>query len=116
MVFDRTWKRAGVLATLAIALGVAGCGGDDNGGGGASGAGGSVELSFLVDNSEPTVKQAEALIAGFKKTEPSITIKLETRPQGGDGDNVVKTRLSTQEMTDVFMYNSGSLFQALKPE
>jgi raffinose/stachyose/melibiose transport system substrate-binding protein len=29
---------------------------------------------------------------------------------------VVKTRLATREMTDVFMYNSGSLFQALSPE
>ena len=28
----------------------------------------------------------------------------------------MKTRLATQEMTDIFAYNSGSLFQALKPE
>ncbi len=32
------------------------------------------------------------------------------------GDNIVKTKLSTQDMEDVFIYNSGSLFQALKPE
>jgi raffinose/stachyose/melibiose transport system substrate-binding protein len=112
MVLDRTWKRAGVLATLAIALAVGGCGGGDDSGG----EGESVELSFLVDNSDQAVKPAEALIAAFEKKNPDIKIKLETRPQGGDGDNVVKTRLSTQEMTDMFAYNSGSLFQALKPE
>ncbi len=39
------------------------------------------------------------------------SVKVETRPQGADGDNVVKTRLSTGDMDDVFEYNSGSLFQ-----
>ena len=32
-----------------------------------------------------------------------------------DGDNLIKTRLSTGDMNDVFMYNSGSLFQAIDP-
>jgi raffinose/stachyose/melibiose transport system substrate-binding protein len=113
MVLDRSWKRAGALATLAVALVIGGCGGDDEGGGGGDGE--RVELSFLVDNSEQAVKPAEALIAAFEKKNPNIDVKLETRPQGGEGDNVVKTRLSTQEMTDVFMYNSGSLLQALNP-
>jgi raffinose/stachyose/melibiose transport system substrate-binding protein len=118
MVLDRSWKRAGALAALAVVLGVVGCGGDDGGGddgGGDAAEGESVELSFLVDNSEQSVKPAEALIAAFQKDNPDIKINLETRPQGGDGDNVVKTRLSTQEMADLFAYNSGSLFQALNP-
>ena len=33
-----------------------------------------------------------------------------------DGDNIVKTRLSTGDMADVFEYNSGSLFQAINPK
>ncbi|NKF32602.1 extracellular solute-binding protein, partial [Pseudomonas sp. BGM005] len=37
------------------------------------------------------------------------------RPGGGEGDNIIKTRLATGEMSDVFLYNSGSLLQALKP-
>ncbi len=40
---------------------------------------------------------------------------MESRPQGSEGDNVVKTRLSTGDMSDIFQYNSGSLFQALAP-
>jgi raffinose/stachyose/melibiose transport system substrate-binding protein len=114
MLLDRSWKRAGVLVAVAVALGVAGCGGGDDDDGGAA-EGESVELSFLVDNSDQSVKPAEALIAAFEEKNPNIKINLETRPQGGEGDNVVKTRLSTQEMTDIFMYNSGSLFQALNP-
>jgi raffinose/stachyose/melibiose transport system substrate-binding protein len=100
-----------VLA-LAVALGVAACGGDDDGGE----AGDGVELSFLVANSEQAIKPAEALIAAFETKNPDIKINLETGPQGTELDNLVKTRLSTQEMTDVFAYNAGSLFQALKPE
>jgi raffinose/stachyose/melibiose transport system substrate-binding protein len=79
-------------------------------------SGGGVTLSFLVDNGEQTVKTAEQLAKDFAAKNPGVTVKVETRPQGSEGDNVVKTRLSTGEMTDVFMYNSGSLFQAIGPQ
>jgi raffinose/stachyose/melibiose transport system substrate-binding protein len=46
---------------------------------------------------------------------PNVTITIETRPQGTEGDNLVKTRLATGDMTDIFFYNSGSLLQALNP-
>ncbi len=73
-------------------------------------------LSFLVDNNESTLKTAEGLVKDFTAKNPGTVIKLENRPQGGEGDNLVKTRLATGDMTDIFWYNSGSLFQALKPE
>ncbi|GIH02997.1 hypothetical protein Rhe02_10640 [Rhizocola hellebori] len=73
-------------------------------------------LTFLVDNSDPTVKTAQGLVNAFTAKNPTIKITVETRPQGSDGDNVVKTRLATGDMSDIFWYNSGSLFQALKPE
>ena len=41
--------------------------------------------------------------------------RCRARPGGADGDNVVKTRLATGEMSDVLFYNSGSLLQALDP-
>ena len=103
-----------LIAAAALACTVAACGGDDSSGGG--GEDGEVTLSWLVDNSEGTTKRAEALMAAFAKKNPNIKIELETRPQGGEGDNLVKTRLATQEMADIFSYNSGSLFQALRPE
>ncbi|HZY68342.1 MAG TPA: extracellular solute-binding protein [Devosia sp.] len=74
-----------------------------------------VTLTYLVDNAPNTVAVAEAMKADFEAKNPGIVLEIETRPQGADGDNIVKTRLATGEMTDVFAYNSGSLFQALNP-
>ncbi len=81
-----------------------------------SAAGAKTELTLLVDNGETTVKAAKAEIEAFQKANPDITVKLNTKPQGGDGDNLVKTKLATGTMEDVFWYNSGSLLQALKPD
>jgi len=104
------------VALLAAASVLAACGGLGETADEGSDENGKVTISWLVDNSEQTLKPAEALGKAFTASNPNITVKIETRPQGGDGDNVVKTRLATGEMTDVFMYNSGSLFQALSPE
>ena len=79
-------------------------------------SGGKVSITYLVDNQQETLKVANQLVKDFTAKNPNITIKVETRPQGTDGDNLVKTRLSTGDMDDVFAYNSGSLFQALAPE
>lgn len=78
--------------------------------------GGKVQISYLVDNSTATAVTTKALVAAFEKANPDITVKVDTKPQGTDGDNLVKTRLSTGEMDDVFNYNSGSLMQALNPD
>lgn len=96
---------------LALSLALAGCsaGGSDSGDG-------ETSLTFLTDNTEATVATAEALADAFEAENPGITIEVETRPQGADGDNVVKTRLATGEMADLFQYNSGSLMQALNPD
>jgi raffinose/stachyose/melibiose transport system substrate-binding protein len=74
-----------------------------------------VTLSFLYDDNAVTIATAEALVAAFTAANPDVTFETETRPGGGEGDNLVKTRLATGEMTDVFWYNTGSLFQALNP-
>ncbi len=75
-----------------------------------------VTLTVLIDNAPNTVAQWEGISAAFTAANPDIVLELETRPGGGEGDNIVKTRLATGEMTDVFAYNSGSLFQAINPE
>jgi raffinose/stachyose/melibiose transport system substrate-binding protein len=103
-------SRLGFAGLLVASLALAGCGGSS------SGEDGEVTLDFLVDNQPTTVNIAEGLAADYHKQHPNVTIEVETRPQGGDGDNVVKTRLATGEMADVFLYNTGSLFQALNPE
>ena len=62
------------------------------------------------------VASAAALVKAFTAANPNITIKEDTRPAGSEGDNLVKTKLATGDMSDVFIYNNGSLLQALKPE
>lgn len=75
-----------------------------------------VKITFLYDNNPATIAAAEKLVADFEAKNPDITIETETRPGGGDGDNLIKTRLATGEMNDVFLYNTGSLFQQINPQ
>ena len=85
----------------------------DDGGG----AGGKVTLSFLVDNSEtrpsktgqglarPSTRRTRTSPSRSRRGRRAATATTSSRPGSSTGD-----------MTDMFMYNSGSLFQALKPE
>lgn len=82
----------------------------------ASQAAADVTLALLIDNSPDTVAEVEALTEAYTAMHPDITFDIETRPGGADGDNIVKSRLATGEMADVFLYNTGSLFQAIRPE
>lgn len=83
----------------------------------ASSSGGATTISLLAGGNDPAAtKFANDLAAAFHKANPTITVKVDTRPGGTDGDNLIKTRLSTGTMDDVFLYNSGSLFQALHPD
>ncbi len=75
----------------------------------------TVTLNYLVDDSQNSQDMAKALVEAFTAQNPNITINIESRPGGTDGDNIVKTRLATGDMTDIFFYNSGSLLQALNP-
>jgi raffinose/stachyose/melibiose transport system substrate-binding protein len=115
MRFANRWRPLSLLAaTVACILALGACspgslGSSDEGGG-------TTTLTFLVDNADASLKPAQALGAAFHAKNPDITVQVQTRPGGSEGDNIVKTRLSTGEMTDVFLYNSGSLFQALNPQ
>lgn len=74
------------------------------------------ELTVLIDNNASTVAAFEALTTAYTEQNPEVSFDIEVRPGGGEGDNIVKTRLATGEMADIFSYNSGSLFQALRPD
>ncbi|WP_420368455.1 ABC transporter substrate-binding protein [Curtobacterium sp. L1-20] len=110
------------LTTRLIAIGgatvlIGGLAACSSGGSADTGSGGGkVQITYQADNSPATAATAKPLIAAFEKANPDITVKFDTRPQGTDGDNLVKTQLSTGEMADVFNYNSGSLMQALNPD
>ncbi|WP_448256349.1 ABC transporter substrate-binding protein [Microbacterium aurum] len=99
------------VGVAALALPLAAC----NGGNGGS-SDGKVEITYLTQSDDANTSQAKALIAAFEKVNPDITVKLNTQPGGTEGDNLMKTKLSTGSMDNVFHYNSGSLLQALNPD
>ena len=76
----------------------------------------STTLTYLIPSGADGVAVAEELVKSFEAANPDINIEIETRPGGSEGDNLVKTRLATSSMADVFRYNSGSLFQAINPQ
>jgi raffinose/stachyose/melibiose transport system substrate-binding protein len=113
MTFRPGTRGLAVLAVGSLALTACSAGSlgssDDSGGG-------SVEITYLIGNQEQDLKEAQQLSKDFTAKNPDVTIKIETRPAGSEGDNIVKTRLSTGDMSDVFGYNTGSLFQAIAPD
>ncbi|WP_454855677.1 ABC transporter substrate-binding protein [Promicromonospora soli] len=108
----REWTlrhRAAVAAAAVPLLVLAGCSSS-------GGDGGPTEITFLTTQDAPNPETAEALVEAFEAENPDVSVNVEIRPGGTEGDNLVKTRLSTGEMADVFFYNSGSLLQALNPD
>ena len=106
--------RIASLASLLVGAAVlTGCSAGSLGGGNSSSSGKTI--TFLSPNDDASVASGKAVIAAFEKANPGVKVKLEQRPGGSDGDNLIKTRLSTGDMDDVFVYNNGSLLSALKP-
>lgn len=97
-------KRLGFFLVLLLVLSISAVSAQD-----------AVSLTYLVDESQNSQDMAQALVDAFMAQHPNITITIESRPGGTEGDNIVKTRLATGDMTDIFFYNSGSLLQALNP-
>jgi raffinose/stachyose/melibiose transport system substrate-binding protein len=117
MRFSITGQRGMALMALAAAstLFAAGCSAGSLGSS-SEGSAGATEITFLTGATDTDVASAKAVIDAFTAANPNITIKTDTRPGGSEGDNLVKTRLATGDMSEVFVYNNGSLLQALKPE
>ncbi|GAB3794313.1 sugar-binding protein MsmE [Humibacter antri] len=108
--------RRALVATAsvaAVALTLSGCSGFGSTG---SNSGAKVTITYLTGNDAIDTAQGKALIAGFEKKYPNVHVKMDTQPTGTQGDNLMKTKLSTKTMDNVFHYNSGSLFQALNPK
>jgi raffinose/stachyose/melibiose transport system substrate-binding protein len=72
-------------------------------------------LSLFSPNDQAAVAYTEAMIAAFEAANPDINVEMEVGPGGTERDNMVKSRLATGTMNDVFVYNTGSLFQAINP-
>jgi raffinose/stachyose/melibiose transport system substrate-binding protein len=69
-------------------------------------------LMFTTDNSREGI---DAVTAAAKE-KLNIDIEFETYPGGEEGNNLVRSRLATGDMTDLLFYSSGSLFKTMDPE
>jgi len=71
-----------------------------------------VTLSLLGPANENDMLMVQALIDAYTALHPNVTFDVEVAASGGsEVDNLVKTRLATGEMNDIFYYNSGALLQ-----
>lgn len=123
MKFNKLAPRTALVAgAVTLGLVLTACGGGSSsssgssGGSASGGSGDPVTVSFLVNSGEANEAQTKALVDAFQAQNPSITIETSTRPGGSDGDNLIKTKLATGEMEDMFQYDSGSLLAALNPD
>jgi raffinose/stachyose/melibiose transport system substrate-binding protein len=103
-------------AVAALTLGLSSCAVGEIGGQSGGEGGAASEITFLTQNTPDSIAIGEALVAGFQAANPDIKVTMDNQPGGTEGDNLMKTKLATGEMADVFHYNSGSLFQALNPD
>ncbi|MGW8178245.1 MAG: ABC transporter substrate-binding protein [bacterium] len=75
-----------------------------------------VTISLLGSPNPNDAVMIEALTNAYTALHPDVTFEIEVAAGGGaEADNLVKTRLATGEMNDIFYYNSGALLQALNP-
>ena len=73
-------------------------------------------LTLLVDNGPQDLLPTQALVKAFLAKNPGLSIDIEQRPGGAEGDNIVRTRLATDDMDDIFLYNSGSQLMGTNPD
>ncbi|HUX52561.1 MAG TPA: ABC transporter substrate-binding protein [Spirochaetia bacterium] len=82
----------------------------------AAGATGPVAISLLGSQNQNDTVLINALIKTYTDNHPNVTFSVEVPPgQSADIENLVRTRLATGSMNDIFYFNSGSLLQTLHP-
>lgn len=72
-----------------------------------------VTLTLLIGNTANNAGKE----AVFKKMQEDIgiTIEMELRPGGAEGENIVRARLASGDSPDIHSFNAGSLFATLNP-
>ena len=81
----------------------------------ASASAAPVTLTILTSPNPNDAAMTDALMAAYKAANPNVTFEVETMAATADTDNLIRTRLASGEMNDIFYYNSGSLLQAMNP-
>jgi raffinose/stachyose/melibiose transport system substrate-binding protein len=103
-----------VLLILAVGMALFAGGGSQGRSSGRTGSAGKPVVTVLIDKDNDLTGPEAVLNAAAEKFD--FELQVEIRPGGTDGDNIIKTRLATGDMADLFFYNTGSLLQAINPE
>ncbi|KRB35157.1 ABC transporter substrate-binding protein [Microbacterium sp. Root180] len=109
---SRAFAAAGVITAFTVLVGCSAGGGDDD-------ADGPVTLEWFQGSGvETNIATAEALADAFNASQSDVVVEIDASgpSDSAELDNLMKTRLATNEMPDMFWYNSGSLLQALNPD
>lgn len=72
-----------------------------------------VTLSMMIETG--TAPETYEPILELIQEKMGITINVEMRPAGSEGTNLIRTRLASGDMTDLQIYNVGSLLATLNP-
>jgi raffinose/stachyose/melibiose transport system substrate-binding protein len=96
------------LLFCAAALVFAGAGREQGSGGGKE----TLDILWTVNTQQAGVKQVMDEI----EKRFGIVSELEIRPGGSEGETVVKTRLASGSMSDLFIFNTGSKTNDINPE
>lgn len=72
-------------------------------------------ITWLTQAGPTSQTKAKAIVNAFEFKNPTIHVEIHGSPSGSERDNLIKTKLATGNMEDVFDYNSGALLQALNP-
>lgn len=107
---SRSARVIALSAFTALALTVAGCTAAPADGDG------PVEIDILTPSTSGYDEQIEEVVAAFMDANPEITVNIVYQPGGAEGDNLIKTKLATNEMEDVFLQATGAQMQGLKPD
>src|SRR5687767_10199337 len=79
-------------------------------------AGEPVTLTLLSNQNQNDQLMLNALTEAYTAMHPNVTFDIEIPPGSStEVETLIKTRLATGEMNDIFYYNSGALLQALNP-
>lgn len=107
-------KVLSLLCSAALMTGIlAGCNSDSES---VSKNGGDKKTTITLLMDTQSSREGYEAVSKIVEEKYNIVTEIETRPGGSEGDNIVKTRLATGDMADIFFYNSGSLMKALNPE
>ena len=84
--------------------------------GSSAGSSDKVVISLLTGQNENDQILIDALAKAYTAKHPNVTFNMEVPAgQSTDIENLIRTRLATGSMNDIFYFNSGSLLQTLNP-